>query len=97
MKEAADNITPAGQQSQGWLYCILTYPIGAGICALCFLGEEVAQKRGIKQGGLPCSFAKACCDCVTCYSCSVVHEARLYKEHMASRGGAPAIKAMERK
>ena len=95
-KEAADNMAPANGSSNGWLYCILTYPLGVGICALCFLGEEVAQKRGIDSGGMVCSFCKACCDPCCCYSCTVLHESRLYKAQMAAGGGVPT-QAMERK
>lgn len=102
-KEAADNITPAGAGgSTGCLYCVLTCPLGFGCCALTVLGDEVAQKRGIENGGVMCSCLKATFDGWCCYSCSVLHESRLYKEQMAAAaaGGGGAVQAtspMQRK
>ena len=96
-KEVSDNIAPPGQGGfNGWMYCLLTYPLGLGLCVLCIVGDEVAKKRGIEQGGIVCSFAKACCDCCVCYSCSVLHESRLYKEQMAGGNGVKTVE-MDRK
>lgn len=77
-KEAADNISPDGN-SNGIVYCLVTFPLGFGCCALTVLGDEVARKRGIEQG-MAMSAIKSFFDCCTCYSCSVVHESRLYRD-----------------
>ena len=84
--EAASNV---GSQN-GIIYCLMVFPLGFGCCALTMLGDEVTSKAGIEMG-LPGSACNSCCDCVTCYSCRIVHESRLYKE-----SGGISAQAMER-
>ena len=88
--QAAKNINP--ESSNGILYCLMTYPLGFGCCALIALAEEVAEKRGIDTGGVACSAVKAFFDCCMCYSCTVVYEARLHKEE--SETGKPVVAAL---
>jgi hypothetical protein len=80
--------------SNGFLYCILTFPLGLGCCSLIALSQEVEQKRGI-EGGIVKSACNACFDCCVCYSCSVTNEARLIKEEGAS-GTAPVAAEIKR-
>jgi hypothetical protein len=79
--------------SNGIIYCLLTFPIGCGCCALVALGREVEEKRGI-EGSIPKGALLSCLDCCCCYSCSVTHEAKLIKEE-AAKGTAAAPAAEE--
>ena len=91
-KEAAENI---GKEALGIIYCLATFPLEAGCCVLMFLGDQVAQARGIQDHGIAKSAICACCDGCCCYSCAVLNESRLYKEQQG--GGAPAGQGMDRK
>mmetsp|Transcript_27753 Transcript_27753/g.41995 ORF Transcript_27753/g.41995 Transcript_27753/m.41995 type:complete len:125 (+) Transcript_27753:62-436(+) len=90
-KEAATNVGVSDGES--WLYCISTFPLGCGCCALTFLGGVVAEKQGIQED-IVVSAVKSCFDCCLCYSCTVVNESRKCK---AQQQGVDAVnEKMER-
>ena len=60
--------------SNGILY-LLGGLVGLNCCILTVLGNQVAKKRNIEMG-IPTSAVCSFFDCCTCYSCSVVAEAK---------------------
>ena len=76
-KIAAENMG-----NDGFLYCVLTFPLGCGCCVLTVLGEEAATRRGIDVG-IPSSALCSCCNLCTCYACTVAHETRLIRQSAA--------------
>uniref|UniRef100_A0A6U1RTP9 Uncharacterized protein n=1 Tax=Cyclophora tenuis TaxID=216820 RepID=A0A6U1RTP9_CYCTE len=89
--EAANNI----DSPNGIGYCLITFPLEFGCCALTILGDEVARKEGIQMGLLTsglCAFV----DCCVCYSCRVVNQSRIHKQQQQYSGVIPSA-PMERK
>jgi len=64
--------------------------LGFNCCMLCILGDKVAEQRNIPMG-ICMSGVMSCFDCCTCYSCSVVAEAKDIKN---TAGSAPAATQM---
>lgn len=87
-KEVADNIG----DNNGVLYCLVSF-CGLGCCVLTALGNTVAEKQGI-DSNICSSAIKSLCDCICCYSCTVVNESRLIKNKQ--QGSIKTSQKMER-
>lgn len=61
----------------GCLYCVMTV-CGFGCCALWFLGQDVEEKRGLKEHDGCWHCMNSWCDLCTCHSCRVVNECKVY-------------------
>ena len=73
-KEAADNVG----SDNGIIYCLVTFPLGFGCCALTVLADEVAKKNDVDLG-IATAAVFACLDPCCCLSCRILHESRVYK------------------
>eukprot|EP00985_Skeletonema_marinoi_P028991 scaffold26471_cov156-Skeletonema_marinoi.AAC.4 len=71
------NAANEAKLNNGTLYCVMT-ACGFGCCALMILGQDVEEKRGLKEHSGCWHCMHSCFDGCTCHACRVVNECKVY-------------------